>query len=119
MYNNWGYLNAKWGSDVCALRTATPPYINLKGSFRVPFNTHKGSTRNGEMMSAFKFLSPWKVERDRRMNVLFGPNECIICDSHDLLTTKNKLKNGWWTRVDQDYQDNKFLVKNGEVSPDQ
>ena len=118
MYNNWGYLTAKWGSDVCALRTATPPYINLKGSFRFPFDIPKGSTRkNGEMMSALTKLSPWKVERDRRMNVLFGPDECIICDSHDLRTTKNKLKNGWWMRldhyVDQDYQDK------GKVSPGQ
>lgn len=65
-FNNFDYVIAKWGMNVCHLRSAQYPYMQ-RGGFDNPFNDPK------------KNLSAWSVDMDRR-KALGGPGECIICN---------------------------------------
>ena len=66
--NNFDYLIAKWGTDVCNLRIPTPPYLITDVGYVLPFNNSNSS------------LSTWKIDMNRRVS-RGGPKKCIICDS--------------------------------------
>ena len=66
-FNNFDYVLAKWGVNVCDLRLNVPPYMAL-GGFNTPFN----STEFNQSM--------WTLDMQRRVS-RGGPRECIVCDS--------------------------------------
>jgi len=66
-FNNFDYLQAKWGTNVCNLRLSRAPYMR-EGGFQNPFDD---STRN---------VSTWKLNLTRR-ETLGGPNDCIVCEA--------------------------------------
>jgi len=65
-FNNFDYLQAKWGVNVCDLRLSEPPYMTL-GGYDKPFNS-----------SHFN-QSTWYVDMQRRVS-RGGPKECVVCD---------------------------------------
>ena len=66
-FNNFDYVQAKWGINVCGLRLNIPPYMSL-GGFSTPFN----DTEFNQSM--------WTLDMQRRMS-RGGPQECVVCDS--------------------------------------
>lgn len=67
-FNNFDYLHAKWGVNVCDLRLNVPPYMSI-GGFGMPFNETKFNQ------------SMWTLDMQRRVS-RGGPEECVVCDSH-------------------------------------
>jgi len=66
-FNNFDYLGAKWGADICGSRILSPPYIKPVG-YPTPFN------KQGSALSAFT------LDQTRRKQI-GGPTECFVCDS--------------------------------------
>ena len=66
-FNNFDYLQVKWGTNVCNLRLSRAPYMR-EGGFQNPFDD---PTRN---------VSTWKLNLTRR-ETLGGPNDCIVCEA--------------------------------------
>ena len=65
-FNNFDYLTAKWGVNVCSLRTPEPPYMQRNKGYSVPFNKTNSSLR------------AWQLDKERRKH-LTGPDDCVLC----------------------------------------
>jgi hypothetical protein len=66
-FNNFDYLGAKWGADVCGSRMPVEPYMKSVG-YATPFNKPEAT------------VASWKLNTVRRAQI-GGPSECLICDS--------------------------------------
>lgn len=74
-FNNFDYLKAKWGADVCGSRKTEPPYMERIGH-STPFGVASAT------------LATWSIDATRREK-LGGPKECLMCSS-DNATDPNK-----------------------------
>ena len=66
-FNNFDYLGAKWGADVCGSRMPDKPFMKSVG-YATPFNKTEAT------------VASWKLNTVRRAQI-GGPSECLICDS--------------------------------------